>query len=114
MVTAVAILVAGHKGASTSVERYSKLPLKFLKTWAADVGVNATCFWSSPYQESFRDTLKDKKASNTAQGLRKVLSELGIPAHIYSDDGTEFKKEFREALECWDINKLYKGSRLLC
>ena len=50
--------------------------------------------------------LKDKKASNTAQGLRKVISELGIPAHIYSDDGTEFKKEFREALEYWDINKL--------
>ena len=38
--------------------------------------------------------------------FRKVKSELGIPAHIYSDDGKEFKKEFREALEYWDINKL--------
>ena len=44
--------------------------------------------------------LKDKKASNTAQGLRKVISELGIPAHIYSDDGRNSKRSLGKP---WNI-----------
>ena len=38
---------------------------------------------------------KDRLATTTAAGMKKV----------YSDDGSEFKREFKELMDFWDIEK---------
>ena len=50
--------------------------------------------------------MKDKTAKTAAEAWNKVVSDLGIPAYVYSDDGTEFKREFKEKLDYWDIEKI--------
>ena len=50
--------------------------------------------------------MKDKTAKTAAEAWNKVVSDLGIPSYVYSDDGTEFKREFKEKLDYWDIEKL--------
>ena len=35
----------------------------------------------------------------------KVFQALGVPANVYSDDGSEFKREFKELMDFWDIEK---------
>ena len=40
--------------------------------------------------------MKDRLASSTAAGMKKVFQTLGVPANVYSDDGSEFKREFKE------------------
>ena len=42
------------------------------------------------------EPLKDRLASTTAAGMKKVFQALGVPANVYSDDGSEFKREFSE------------------
>ena len=51
------------------------------------------------------EPLKDRLASTTAAGMRKVFQALGVPANVYSDDGSEFKREFKELMDFWDIEK---------
>ena len=36
------------------------------------------------------EPLKDRLASTTAAGMKKVFQALGAPANVYSDDGSEF------------------------
>ena len=50
--------------------------------------------------------MKDKTAKTAAEAWNKVVSDPGIPSYVYSDDGTEFKREFKEKLDYWDIEKL--------
>ena len=50
--------------------------------------------------------MKDKTAKTAAEAWNKVVSDLGIPAYVYSDDGSEFKKEFKDRLDYWDIDKV--------
>ena len=38
------------------------------------------------------EPLKDRLASTTAAGMKKVFQALGVPANVYSDDGSEFKR----------------------
>ena len=40
--------------------------------------------------------MKDKTAQTAAAAWDKVITDLGIPASVYSDDGSEFKKQFKE------------------
>ena len=47
------------------------------------------------------EPLKDRLASTTAAGMKKVFQALGAPANVYSDDGSEFKK----LMDFWDIEK---------
>ena len=51
------------------------------------------------------EPLKDRLASITAAGMKKVFQALGVPANVYSDDGSEFKREFKELMDFWDIEK---------
>ena len=37
--------------------------------------------------------------------MKKVFQALGAPANVYSDDGSEFKREFKELMDFWDIEK---------
>ena len=50
-------------------------------------------------QESGREPLKDRLASTTVAGMKKVFQALGVPANVYSDDGSEFKREFKELMD---------------
>ena len=38
-------------------------------------------------------------------GHEEVFQALGVPANVYSDDGSEFKREFKELMDFWDIEK---------
>ncbi|MCR9092564.1 MAG: DDE-type integrase/transposase/recombinase [Proteobacteria bacterium] len=51
------------------------------------------------------EPLKDRLATTAAAGMKKVFQSLGVPANVYSDDGTEFKREFKQLLDFWDIEK---------
>ena len=47
------------------------------------------------------EPLKDRLATTTAAGAKKVFQALGVPANVYSDDGSEFKREFKELMNFW-------------
>ena len=51
------------------------------------------------------EPLKDRLATTAAAGIKKVFQSLGVPANVYSDDGVEFRKEFKQLLDFWDIEK---------
>ena len=50
--------------------------------------------------------MKDKTAQTAAAAWDNVITDLGIPASVYSDDGSEFKKQFKEKLDHWDVDKI--------
>ena len=50
------------------------------------------------------EPLKDRLATTTAAGVKKVFQALGVP-NVYSDNGSKFKREFKELLDFWDIKK---------
>ena len=50
--------------------------------------------------------MANKEASTAARAWDKVVMNLGIPLNVYSDDGSEFKKEFKEKLDYFDIDKV--------
>ena len=39
-----------------------------------------------------------------------MVQALGVPSIVYSDDGVEFKKEFKEKLDYYDIDKIVEQS----
>ena len=49
--------------------------------------------------------LKDRLATTTATAMRTIIDRLGVQAQVYSDDGGEFKKEFKQLLDDWAIEK---------
>ena len=49
--------------------------------------------------------LKDRLATTTATAMRTVIDSLGVPSQVYSDDGAEFKKELKQLLDDWAIEK---------
>ena len=38
--------------------------------------------------------------------LQQVVQTLGIPCYVYSDDGSEFKAEFKQRLDYYDVDKV--------
>jgi hypothetical protein len=46
---------------------------------------------------------RSRTAAETSKSLEKVLKELGLPAYALSDDGSEFKREFKDLLDDYDI-----------
>ena len=56
------------------------------------------------------EPLKDRLATTTtAAGMKKVFQALKAPTNAYSDDGSEFKREFKELMDFWDIEKQLRG-----
>ena len=49
--------------------------------------------------------LKDRLATTTATAMKIIIDRLGIPSQVYSDDGAEFKKEFKQLLDDWSVDK---------
>ena len=50
--------------------------------------------------------MANKNASTAANAWDKVVKDLGIPLNVYSDDGSEFKKEFKDKLDYFDVDKV--------
>ena len=50
--------------------------------------------------------MANKEASTAAGAWDKVVKDLGIPLNVYSDDGSEFKKEFKQKLDYFDVGKI--------
>ena len=50
--------------------------------------------------------LASKTAPAVANAWQQVVQALGIPSYVYSDDGTEFKAEFKKKLDYFDIDKV--------
>jgi hypothetical protein len=46
---------------------------------------------------------RTRTAETTAESLKKVLQELGLPAYALTDDGSEFKRDFKDLLDYYDI-----------
>jgi hypothetical protein len=50
--------------------------------------------------------MKDKQAATAARAWDTVVKDLGIPAYVYSDDGSEFKSAFKQKLDYFDVDKI--------
>ena len=50
--------------------------------------------------------LAQKSAKAAAEGFNNIVKSLGIPSYVYSDDGSEFKAEFKQKLDYYDADKL--------
>ena len=50
------------------------------------------------------EPLKDRLASTTAAGIKKVFKPWRCRPTC-TDDGSEFKREFKELMDFWDIEK---------
>ena len=50
--------------------------------------------------------LAQKSAAAAAQGFNNIVKSLEIPSYVYSDDGTEFKAEYKQKLDFYDVDKL--------
>jgi hypothetical protein len=46
---------------------------------------------------------RTRTAETTAESWKKVLQEFGLPAYALTDDGGEFKKDFKDLLDYYDI-----------
>ena len=46
---------------------------------------------------------KERTAEVTAESLQKALDQLGLPSYALTDDGSEFKREFADVLDYYDI-----------
>ena len=56
--------------------------------------------------------LKDRLATTTATAMKTIIDRLGVPAQVYSDD--EFKKEFKQLLDDWAIEKQVTRGHAFC
>ena len=50
--------------------------------------------------------MANKDAATASRAWDQVVKDLGIPLTVYSDDGSEFKREFKQKLDYFDIDKL--------
>ena len=50
--------------------------------------------------------MANKEASTAAGAWDKVVKDLGRPLNVYSDYGTEFKKESKQKLDYFDVDKI--------
>ena len=41
-----------------------------------------------------------------ANAWQQVAQSLAIPSYVYSDDGSEFKAEFKQRLDYYDVDKV--------
>ena len=94
---------------------YSFVPLEPMNQLQVDLA-DMKAFGGKPYpfmlvaidaltKKVGAEPLKDRLASTTAAGMKKVFQALGVPANVYSDDGSEFKREFKELMDFWDIKE---------
>ena len=51
------------------------------------------------------EPLKDRLATTTAAGMKKVFQALEVPANVCSDDGSEL-------MDFWDIEKQVTDGRM--
>lgn len=56
--------------------------------------------------------LKDRLATTKATAMRTVIDSLGVPSQVYSEDGTEFKKEFKQLPNLWSGGTSGRGRGL--
>ena len=88
-------------------------PMHQLQVDLADMSV----FGSNPYRymlvaiDTFTKKaaavpLARKEASAAASAWNQVVQALGIPSYVYSDDGSEFKREFKDRLDYFDVAKV--------
>ena len=88
-------------------------PMHQLQVDLADM----TVFSNSPYRyllvaiDTFTKKIAavpmaSKTAAAAAAAWQQVVSSLGIPSCVYSDDGSEFKREFQEKLDYFDVDKV--------
>ena len=88
-------------------------PMHQLQVDLADMNV----FSTTPYRymlvavDSFTKKaaavpVASKTAPATAAAWRQVIFALGVPSYVYSDDGAEFKGEFKQKLDYYDIDKV--------
>ena len=88
-------------------------PMHQLQVDLADMSV----FASSPYRyllvaiDTFTKKiaavpLANKTAEATSRAWQQVVNSLGIPSYVYSDDGSEFKREFQQKLDYFDVDKV--------
>ena len=50
--------------------------------------------------------MANKDAATASRAWDQVVKDLGIPLTVYSDDGSEFKREFKQKLDYFDIDKV--------
>ena len=50
--------------------------------------------------------LASKTAPAAAAAWQQIVQALGIPSYVYTDDGSEFKAEFKQKLDYFDTDKL--------
>jgi hypothetical protein len=50
--------------------------------------------------------MTSKTAAAAAAAWQQAVQTLGIPAYVYSDDGSEFKAEFKRKLDFYDTDKV--------
>ena len=50
--------------------------------------------------------LASKTAPAAANAWQQIVQALGIPSYVYTDDGSEFKAEFKQKLDYFDIDKV--------
>ena len=50
--------------------------------------------------------LASKTAPTAAAAWNQIVKALGVPSYVYSDDGSEFKSEFKQKLDYFDVDKV--------
>ena len=57
--------------------------------------------------------MANKDAASASRAWDQVVKDLGIPLTVYSDDGSEFKREFKQKLDYFDIDKVVVAERAI-
>ena len=58
--------------------------------------------WQAQRGPIAAEPLKDRHHRG---GHKEGVPSPGVPANVYSDDGSEFKREFKKLMDFWDIEK---------
>eukprot|EP00439_Symbiodinium_sp_Y106_P020335 s8376_g2.t1 len=51
-------------------------------------------------------TMVEQVLPNAAAAWNQIVKALGVPSYVYSDDGSEFKSEFKQKLDYFDVDKV--------
>ena len=57
--------------------------------------------------------LASKTAPAAAAAWNQIVKALGVPSYVYSDDGSEFKSEFKQKLDYFDVDKVVSRGRVM-